>query len=234
MSSSNLQRSQRQTTRQNAIGRGSDVLFSAAALGVLLPLFVALAIAIKLSDRGPVFYRQLRVGRRFRPFYIHKFRTMVPGADRLGAGITAAGDPRVTVLGRYLRRHKLDELPQLWDVLRGEMSLVGPRPEIPEFVERFHAMYEGLLSVRPGITDPAALVFSNEEELLCGAHFQKTYEEQVLPKKLSLSLAYLRDRTWRSDLTMIVRTFTKCLEPEVLGRNHRASPRCRETSRRAG
>jgi len=209
MSSYDVRISPCKMTEESWIGAATDVLLSAAGLALLLPLFVAVAIAIKLSDGGSVFYRQLRIGRGFRPFYIHKFRTMVPGADRMGAGITSAGDPRVTTLGSILRRYKLDELPQLWDVLRGEMALVGPRPEIPEFVERYRSVYEPLLSVRPGITDPAALEFSNEEEILSGAHFQKTYEEEVLPRKLSLSLEYFKGRTWKSDLGIVLRTLTK-------------------------
>ena len=144
---------------------------------------------------------------------MYKFRTMIPGADRLGAAITAARDPRVTPLGRALRRYKLDELPQLWNVLRGEMALVGPRPEVPEFVESFRAMYEPLLDVRPGITDPATLAFSNEEELLSGAHSVDLYAEEILPKKLSLSLQYFEGRTWRSDLGIVFRTLAKIFVP---------------------
>jgi lipopolysaccharide/colanic/teichoic acid biosynthesis glycosyltransferase len=186
-----------------------DVVASALGLLLLSPLLFVLALAIKLSDGGPVLFRQRRIGRGFCPFSVCKFRTMVPGADRLGAGITAARDPRVTGLGRVLRRYKLDELPQLWNVLRGDMALVGPRPEVPEFVESFRATYGPLLTVRPGITDPATLVFSNEEDLLSGPRSLEVYAEQILPRKLSLSLEYFQARTWRSDVGVVLRTLAK-------------------------
>lgn len=198
-------------SRAGQVERGSttrwfDFLAAAAGLAVLAPLLAVIALAVKLWDAGPVLYRQRRVGRGFRAFFVYKFRTMVPGADRMGAGITSIQDPRVTRLGRLLRRYKLDELPQLLNVLRGEMALVGPRPEVPEYVERFRAAYSRLLRVPPGITDPATLAFANEEELLAGADFEQTYTSAVLPKKLALSLDYLERRTWRSDLGVVFRT----------------------------
>lgn len=184
-------------------------MFSAEGLDLLLPVFVVIAIAIELSEGGPAFYRKLRMGRGSRPFDMHKFRTMGPGAGRLGAGNTAAMDARLTALGRLPPRYKLEELPPLWDVLRGEMPLVGPRPEIPDYVEHFREMYEPSFSVRPGMTGPAAPEFSNEEEVLSGTQFQKPYEQEVLPRKLSLSLEYFRGRSWSSDLGIILRTLTK-------------------------
>jgi lipopolysaccharide/colanic/teichoic acid biosynthesis glycosyltransferase len=186
-----------------------DVVASAAGLALLSPLLGPIALAIKLSDGGPILYRQKRMGKDFKPFFVFKFRTMVVGADRLGAGITAARDPRVTWIGRYLRRYKLDELPQLLNVLRGDMALVGPRPEIPKYAERFRHLYGRLLTARPGITDPASIEFSNEEELLSGATYEEIYTREILPKKLALSLDYFERRTWRSDLAVVFRTFVK-------------------------
>jgi len=191
---------------QRSIEHWFDALASLAGLLLLSPVLTAIAVAIKLSDGGPVLYRQRRIGREFQPFVVYKFRTMIPGADGLGAGITAAGDPRVTPLGRTLRRYKLDELPQLWNVVRGDMALVGPRPEVPEFAESFRALYGPLLTVRPGITDPGTIAFSNEEELLSGPHSLEIYAEEVLPRKLGLSLEYFKRRTWKSDLGVLFRT----------------------------
>jgi lipopolysaccharide/colanic/teichoic acid biosynthesis glycosyltransferase len=201
----------RRAREQRPVARCFDASASLAGLLLLSPLLAAIAVAIKLSDGGPVFYRQRRIGRGFRPFFVYKFRTMMAEADRLGAGITAAGDPRVTPLGRTLRRYKLDELPQLWNVVRGDMALVGPRPEVPEFVESFRALYGPLLTVRPGLTDPGTIAFSNEEELLSGPHSLEMYAEEVLPRKLGLSLEYCKRRTWKSDLGVLFRTLQNVL-----------------------
>jgi lipopolysaccharide/colanic/teichoic acid biosynthesis glycosyltransferase len=183
-----------------------DVLAAAAGLIGLSPLFAAIAVTVKLSDGGPVFYRQWRVGRNFRPFRVLKFRTMVQGADSSGACITREDDHRITRVGKLLRRYKFDELPQLWNVVCREMALVGPRPELPEYVERFHGEYNQLLRARPGITDPASLAFSREEELLKGADPESIYATQILPRKLALSLEYLERRTWVGDLKIIFKT----------------------------
>lgn len=193
--------------------RWFDLLAAAGGLLFLAPLFAAIAAAIKLSDGGPVLFRQTRMGRNFRPFRACKFRTMVPGAERFGPAITAGQDSRVTHLGRFLRRSKLDELPQLWNVLRGEMALVGPRPELPRYVEQFHPAYEWLLRVRPGITDPASLAFSREEEQLTGADLENLYTSAILPRKLVLSSDYLGRRTWSSDFLLILRTLARMARP---------------------
>src|SRR6516225_1894346 len=139
-----------------------DVLIASVGLLVLVPLLLVIALLIKLTSRGPVLFRQERMGRNFQPFWIYKFRTMVPDAARLGGPITAAEDPRVTVIGRLLRKTKVDELPQLFNVLRGDMSLVGPRPEVRRYVEMFHQDYEEILRARPGITDPASVKYRDE------------------------------------------------------------------------
>ena len=179
-----------------------------ATLGLILisPLFLVVALAIKVQDGGAVMYRARRVGRGGTMFDLLKFRTMVTGADRVGGGITINNDPRVTPLGRLLRRHKVDELPQLWNVLIGEMSFVGPRPEDPRFVELYQPVQRGVLSFRPGITSPASLQFRHEEEHLSGPNWRETYVQRILPEKLNLELAYFPDRSISRDLLLIAKT----------------------------
>ena len=183
-----------------------DVLASLAGLVILSPLFALIAVAIKLDSPGPVFFRGRRVGRNGRPFNIYKFRSMVVDADRKGPGITTAGDPRITRVGNVLRQTKLDELPQLINVVRGEMSLVGPRPEDVRYVALYTSEQRRVLSVRPGITSPASLRFRQEEDLLRGEDWRRVYREQVLPAKLQIELDYLeRASLWR-DLCVLVQT----------------------------
>jgi lipopolysaccharide/colanic/teichoic acid biosynthesis glycosyltransferase len=184
----------------------------AAALGlvVLAPALALVAVAIVLEDGFPVFFRQTRVGRGGRPFRLVKFRSMRVGVA--GTRITANRDPRVTRVGKWLRRRKVDELPQLWNVLTGDLSLVGPRPEIPPFVDAQDPVWRAVLQVRPGITDPASLHFRHEEEMLAGtADAERYYRETILPPKLALSLEYLRTRTFWGDLKLIARTLRACV-----------------------
>jgi lipopolysaccharide/colanic/teichoic acid biosynthesis glycosyltransferase len=170
---------------------------------------LAIALSIKLSSRGPVFFRQERIGRHFVPFRIFKFRTMEL-RDTRDSLITVKGDRRITPFGQVLRQTKLDELPQLFNVLRGEMSLVGPRPEVAEYVERFRADYEEILKVRPGITDEASVYYRHEEAILAEADDpQKAYIRFVLPKKIEMAKDYLRKRSFGHDLVLIWRTFTQ-------------------------
>ncbi len=180
--------------------------FSVALLGsvVTAPIVLACAIAVKLDSAGPALYSGTRVGRDGTPFQIHKLRTMRPAP---GPQVTAGDDPRITRVGRFLRRTKLDELPQLWNVVLGEMSLVGPRPEHPDFVARYTPQQRELLAVRPGITGPAALAFIDEEELLAGRD-ESAYVNEVMPRKLSLELEYLRRATFASDLAILFKTLT--------------------------
>ena len=145
-----------------------DLFFSVVGLLVLSPVLLVLAVLVKVSDGGPVLFRQQRVGKDGRPFYIVKFRSMVENADDLGLGVTRDGDPRITAMGRFLRKTKLDELPQLWNVLVGDMSFVGPRPEVPGYVARYTAEQRKVLALKPGITDLATLEFRKEEEMLKG------------------------------------------------------------------
>lgn len=173
--------------------RRFDIVASAAGLVALLPLLVLIALAVKLDSRGPVFFRQERAGRHGKPFRIHKFRTMVEGAEHMTKQhITAAGDDRVTRVGRFLRRHKLDELPQLIDVWRGSMSLVGPRPQVPAQMARYSAAdRDWLLAIRPGITGLATLEFKDEHELLTQDEDpERTHTEQIMPAKLDYNREY--------------------------------------------
>lgn len=183
-----------------------DVAASSVGLVALSPLFLAVGLAIKLDSPGPIFFRGARVGKGGKLFHVYKFRTMVVNAPQVGAGITAAGDRRVTRVGRFLRRAKIDELPQLFNVLKGEMGLVGPRPEDPRYVALYSPTRRRVLEVRPGITSPASLQFRHEEELLQGQNWEQLYREQILPAKLDLELAYL-DRRWVGrDVSLILKT----------------------------
>ena len=174
---------------------------------MLSPLFLLVGLTIKFDSPGPVFYRAQRVGKDGERFRLHKFRSMVSGADRQGPAITAKGDNRITNVGRKLRRSKIDELPQLINVLKGDMSLVGPRPEVPEYAELVPpAQRQILLSVRPGITSAASLAYRHEEQLLAGDDWEATYRNEVLPAKLDIDLEYLSQRTLRSDVELILRT----------------------------
>jgi lipopolysaccharide/colanic/teichoic acid biosynthesis glycosyltransferase len=187
------------------------VAASLAGIALLSPLLLGVAALVKLQDRGPAFYRGVRVGRGGRLFRIYKFRTMVVDAHLRGPGVTTQGDPRVTPVGRWLRRTKLDELPQLFNVLLGDMSLVGARPEDPRYVARYTETQREILRHRPGITSPASLTFRREEELLAGPDWEQRYLEEVLPAKLELDRAYLERRTVQDDLCLIARTLRALL-----------------------
>jgi lipopolysaccharide/colanic/teichoic acid biosynthesis glycosyltransferase len=184
-----------------------DASGATAGLLVLAPLLLLITLVVKCSSRGPVFFRQLRVGRGGKAFKIWKFRSMAAGADSLGPNITASGDQRITGIGKYLRRWKLDELPQLWNVVKGDMSLVGPRPELPFYVRVYTEEQRAVFSVRPGITDLAALEYRNEEEILAAAvDRERFYKEVILPDKLRLNLEYIQRISLRLDLALILMT----------------------------
>jgi lipopolysaccharide/colanic/teichoic acid biosynthesis glycosyltransferase len=208
-------------TRQ-ACYRLFDVLSSAAGLVLLAPFLLAIAVLILYYDGPPVLFTQMRIGREGKPFRIWKFRTMRRGA--VGSSITAGGDTRVTRLGAVLRRYKLDELPQLFNILRGDMSFVGPRPEVPEFVRLDTAIWQAVLQVRPGLTDMATLLFRDEEALLEGSTDPSAlYRESLLPTKLILNLAYLRSRSFWRDLKLIYLTvhyslFPRRFDPDLIRR----------------
>lgn len=194
------------------IKRAFDLLAASFGLLALSPLFVAIAILIKLDSSGPVFFRQERVGRHGRIFRIHKFRTMFETADR-SRELTVGGDPRITRSGRFLRRTKMDELPQLIDVVRGDMSLVGPRPEVPRYVDLYPPdLREIVLSVRPGITDLASIEFRDESALLaCASDAEDAYVHEILPAKLAHYRRYVETRTLWGDVRIIFRTLAAIL-----------------------
>jgi lipopolysaccharide/colanic/teichoic acid biosynthesis glycosyltransferase len=185
--------------------RCSDLVLSALLLALSAPLFIVAAAAVWIDSGRPLLFRQVRVGRWYRTFEILKFRTMAVGAN--GPGVTVGGDPRITRVGKLLRRTKIDELPQLWNVLRGEMSIVGPRPEIPQFVELFHERFRNVLTVRPGITDPASIRYRDEEAVLSKSSDPLSeYRASILPAKLDLADKYIGERSLLIDLQIIVRT----------------------------
>ncbi len=204
--------------------RAVDVLGAVSGLLLLaLPMLLA-AVWIKLDSPGPVFFRQQRVGRGGALFRIHKLRTMVAAGDVAGGPLTVGADPRITRAGAWLRRSKLDELPQLIDVLRGAMSLVGPRPEVPQYVALYPAaVRDKVLSVRPGLTDLASIAFRRESELLArAADPQRAYVEQVLPEKLRLAERYVDTATLWGDLKIIARTLAALASDASPGARHTA------------
>lgn len=194
------------------VKRAFDVAASAAGLIVLSPVFLVVGAAVWAQDRGPVFFRQERVGQEGRSFRIHKFRSM--RVSNAGSLVTSALDNRITPVGAFLRTSKLDELPQLIDVLKGDMSVVGPRPEVPRYVAMWPAdAREEILSVRPGISDPAAIAFRNEQDELAAAEDpERHYVEVILPKKVLMYRDYVRHRSFLGDLRVIVGTFAAILK----------------------
>ena len=189
------------------IKRGFDILASAAGIIVLSPLFVLIALAICIDSPGPPIYKARRVGRHGHEFTLYKFRSMTANADKLGPGITAHGDARVTRVGRILRRTKLDELPQLFNVLKGDMSLVGPRPEDPRYVALYTPEQRKVLNVRPGITSLASVKYRNEEAVLTGPDWELLYVQQVMPEKLAIDLEYVAAPTIWNDIVILFRNF---------------------------
>jgi lipopolysaccharide/colanic/teichoic acid biosynthesis glycosyltransferase len=186
--------------------RPLDAPVSALGLVLLSPVLALIALLLKMDSPGPIFYRAIRVGRGGATFRLYKFRTMVENAEYLGPGITGSNDMRVTRFGRRLRRYKLDELPQLFNVLKGDMSLVGPRPEDPRYVSYYTPQQKRLLELRPGITSAASLAFRDEADLLTGDDLEQEYIHVILPRKLALEIEYQQHRTIWSDLQVIWRT----------------------------
>ena len=211
------------SARRQALHRSLDLICATAGLLALSPVLAFVALWIAVCDGRPVLFSQTRVGRYGREFRIWKFRTMRAGAR--GSAITAAGDARVTPAGALLRRFKLDELPQLFNVIRGDMSLIGPRPESPRYVNREAPIWQAVLSVRPGITDLATLLYRDEEALLGSSPDPEAlYRSAVLPAKLVLNLKYLRSRSFMSDAMLIWLTIRyslspKRFDPEFIGKS---------------
>jgi lipopolysaccharide/colanic/teichoic acid biosynthesis glycosyltransferase len=199
----------------SALRRFADIAIACVLLIVLMPLLVSVALAIRLTSRGPAVYRQCRIGLAGRPFDIWKFRTMVDGADRIGPAVGGSGDPRITAVGRWLRRMRLDELPQLVNLLTGEMTLIGPRPEVERFIHYYTPAELVLLSVRPGVLGPGALLFAAEQchELDTAADPEAVYVARHLHPKLALDLAYLRRRGFATDLRLLARTIELMCRP---------------------
>lgn len=184
-----------------------DIIFSAVGLILISPILLIISVIIKREDRGPVFYRGIRVGKSGKFFKIYKFRTMVVNAENLGGPSTSDEDTRITRVGKYIRKYKLDELPQLINVLKGEMSFVGPRPEVKMYVDMFTDEENAILSVCPGITDWASLWNSDEGSLLAGSSDpEKTYMEKIRPEKIRLQLKYVREHSFLIDLKIIFQT----------------------------
>ncbi len=194
------------TESRRGIPRWLDATAAAALLVAGAPLLAVTAAAIRLSSPGPILFRQRRVGLRGRPFTLLKFRTMKTG--NAGLQVTATDDPRITRTGRFLRKSKLDELPELWNVLRGDMALVGPRPEVPAYVDLGDPRWEAVLHARPGLTDPVTSALRSEEELLASVEGDRDrfYRSELLPRKLDGYLDYLRRRTIRSDIAVLWNT----------------------------
>lgn len=187
--------------------RFCDLCICIAGLFFLGPLLLGLALAVKVTSAGPIFYKARRIGRGGKEFALYKFRSMYIDADRRGPAITVHNDPRVTPVGRFLRRYKLDELPQIINILRGEMSIVGPRPEAPQYVKLYTAEQRQVLAFRPGLTSAASLHYSHEEALLTGPNWETIYKEQILPHKLALDLNYMRHYTVQSYFSLLFATF---------------------------
>jgi len=184
-----------------------DLFFTISGFILLLPLFLIISLCIKLDSEGPVIFRQIRVGRHGKHFYIWKFRTMVVDAQKIGKQLTVGADPRITRMGFWLRKFKLDELPQLINVLKGDMSLVGPRPEVPKYVAYYSKEQRKVLELLPGITDMASIKYRNENDILALASDpERIYIEKIIPEKIELNLAYAtKANIWR-DFIIIINT----------------------------
>lgn len=197
-----------------AIKRLFDILLSAAGLVCLSPALIVIAVLIKRDSSGPVFFRQERIGQHGKPFRIHKFRTMTVAQPGSAMQITVGNDARITRVGDVLRHYKIDELPQLIDVLQGTMSLVGPRPEVPKYVALYPEPTKTIvLSVRPGITDLASIEYRSESELLGkSSNPEQTYIEEVMPAKLAYCVQYVQQQSLWLDIQIIVRTFLAILK----------------------
>lgn len=193
--------------------RAFDIIVSIIILVVLSPLFLVLSLVILVTMGWPIFFRQTRIGKDSKAFKIIKFRTMIKRAEKQGLPITTGRDPRVTPVGRFLRRTKLDELPQFLNVLWGHMSLVGPRPEVPRYVRMYSRKQMRVLSVKPGLTDPATIAYRDEESILAGFDDpEKAYIERIMPDKLKLNLSYIERASFTGDLALLFRTLAKLFD----------------------
>jgi lipopolysaccharide/colanic/teichoic acid biosynthesis glycosyltransferase len=183
-----------------------DIISCSLSLPFLLPFFAIIAITIRLNSPGPVFYRGWRIGFNGKPFRIFKFRTMVVNAEKIGGGTTALKDPRITNIGNFLRKYKLDELPQVLNVIKGDMSIVGPRPELAQYTDLYKGEELIILSVRPGITDYSSMKFSALDEVVGSGDADSVFEAIVLAKKNELRIKYVQERTFFGDIKLIFQT----------------------------
>jgi lipopolysaccharide/colanic/teichoic acid biosynthesis glycosyltransferase len=207
------------TAVASVVKRLLDIVVSLVGLALCGPIMVMITMLIKVTSPGPVLYRGRRVGLAGRPFYILKFRSMVVDAERLGGSATAGDDPRITPIGAFLRRYKLDELPQLINVLSGDMSVVGPRPEVQKYVDLYTEAERRILTLKPGITDWASIWNSNEAEVLEGSGDpEKTYEQLIRPTKLRLQLLYHQNHSLPTDLKILIHTLCKLICSDWLPR----------------
>ncbi|MBK6876932.1 MAG: sugar transferase [Ignavibacteria bacterium] len=192
--------------------RGFDMVFSLLGSVILSPIFIVLIMAIKINSKGPSLYIQKRVGLNGNDFDLYKFRTMAVDSDKSGLLTVGGRDPRITSIGYYLRKFKLDELPQLINVLKGDMSFVGPRPEVRKYVDLYNEVQKQVLTVRPGITDVASIKYKNENEILQGHEdTEEYYIKRIMPDKIEMNLEYLKDRSFFKDIKVILQTFSAIL-----------------------
>lgn len=195
------------------IKRIFDIFSSAVGIILLSPILIIISILIKAGSDGPVFFKQIRVGRNEKNFKILKFRTMIVDAEKVGKQITVGDDNRITKIGKVLRKYKIDELPQLFNVLKGEMSLVGPRPEVPRYVELYNDEQRQVFKVRPGITDLASLRYKDENDLLGDKENpEEFYINKVMPDKLALNVEYIKKSNIIFDIYIIIKTIIKCIQ----------------------
>ncbi len=191
------------------VKRFFDILSATLVLILLSPFFIVTALLIVIDSKGGVFYKQERIGKKRSPFYLYKFRSMRPEAD-LGSKITVGKDPRITKIGAFIRKYKIDELPQLINIINGDMSVVGPRPEVKQYVDLYTDEQLKVLSVKPGLTDFASIKFFNEQEVLGQSENpQQLYIEEIMPAKLELNLLYLKKMSFSTDLKIILKTLKK-------------------------
>ncbi len=195
-----------------AAKRAFDFSASVIALGTIWPIMVGIALSIKVDSPGPALYLGRRSGRYGVPFEMLKFRTMVANAEMLGGPSTGLKDPRITRTGKFLRKYKLDELPQLVNVIKGEMSVVGPRPEVLQYTALYQGEEREILSVRPGITDYSSIEFANLQEVLGSEDVDNTFETKVMPRKTELRLKYVQNRSFKEDMKIIFRTFSRLIK----------------------
>ena len=198
---------------QLIIKRGFDIVVSFIGLLILLPIFLIVAIIIKLDSKGSIFFRQIRVGKNGKEFKIFKFRTMVVDAEEKGMQITVDGDSRITKPGNFLRRSKIDELPQLINVLIGDMSFVGPRPEVPKYVAMYDENQRSILKIRPGITDIASIEYRDENSILAQSkNPEEAYINEIMPRKIELNFKYIENMSVIYDIKLIIETIFKVIK----------------------